>query len=123
MVCLSGTAAFEVKVPTFTLDSNDQTFRQGSSLFYKDSGADSFRKGMRFKRTDKESYLPITQPMVETTNISVISYTDPNGIVYPIYPSTSFGFTSPGAWKAQVYYCDTSADITYEFTIDITVIT
>ena len=79
---------------------------------------------MRFKRTDKESYLPITQPMVETTkNISVISYTDPNGTEYPIYPSTSFGFTSPGAWKAQVYYYDTSADITYEFTIDITVTT
>ena len=119
----SAIVAFEVKMPTFTLDSNNQTFRQGSSLFhYKDSGADRFRTGMRFKRTDKESYLPITQPMVETTkNISVISYTDPNGTEYPIYPSTSFGFTSPGAWKAQVYYYDTSADITYEFTIDITV--
>ena len=119
----SATVAFEVKMPTFTLDSNNQTFRQGSSLFhYKDSGADRFRTGMRFKRTDKESYLPITQPMVETTkNIIVISYTDPNGAEYPIYPSTSFGFTSPGAWKAQVYYYDTSADITYEFTINITV--
>ena len=118
----SATVAFEVKMPTFTLDSNNQTFRQGSSLFhYKDSGADRFRTGMRFKRTDKESYLPITQPMVETTkNIIVISYTDPNGAEYPIYPSTSFGFTSPGAWKAQVYYYDTSADITYEFTINIT---
>ena len=120
----SATVAFEVKMPTFTLDSNGQTFRQGSSLFYKDSGADSFRTGMRFKRTDKDSNLPITQPMVETIkNISVLSYTDPNGTVYPIYPSIGFGFTSPGAWKAQVYYYDTSADITYEFTIDITVTT
>ena len=120
----SATVAFEVKMPTFTLDSNGQTFRQGSSLFYKDSGAESFRTGMRFKRTDKDSNLPITQPMVETIkNIIVLSYTAPNGTVYPIYPSIGFGFTSPGAWKAQVYYYDTSADITYEFTIDITVTT
>ena len=118
------TVAFEVKMPTFTLDSNGQTFRQGSSLFYKDSGADSFRTGMRFKRTDKDSNLPITQPMVETIkNIIVLSYTDPNGTEYPIYPSSDFGFTSPGAWKAEVYYYDTSADITYDFTIDITVTT
>lgn len=118
------TVAFEVKMPTFTLDSNGQTFRQGSSLFYKDSGAESFRTGMRFKRTDKDSNLPITQPMVETIkNIIVLSYTAPNGTVYDIYPSSDFGFTSPGAWKAEVYYYDTSADIAYEITIDITVTT
>ena len=120
----SAIVAFEVKMPTFTLDSNGQTFRQGSSLFYKDSGAESFRTGMSFQRTDKDSNLPITQPMVETIkNIIVLSYTAPNGTVYPIYPSSDFGFTSPGAWKAQVFYYDTSADITYEFTIDITVTT